>query len=97
METYRRLNHDLWLQLFSLHTRIVDLQSELSSLDVLDEGQCACSQAQERIAHHYRLLDLLQMVVLDPGDRKTGGGGDACLAWQRDLEARNRTCLEVQA
>lgn len=73
--TYRRLDHDLWLQLFSLHTRIVDLRSELSSLVALGFDQCACSRVQERIPFLHQALERRLKVELDPGDRMTGDDG----------------------
>ena len=93
--TYRRLDHNLWLQLFSLHTKIVDLQSELSSLVSPDWDRCACFRVQARILYHDRALDLLQTAALDLGGRKTGDG-DAFPVWRRDLEVQILIDQEAQ-
>jgi hypothetical protein len=93
--TYRRLVHNLWLQLFSLHTKIVDLRSELSSLVDPDWDRCACSRVQARILYHDQALDLLQTVVQDPGDRTTDDG-DASPVWRRDLEVQILIDQEAQ-
>jgi len=92
--TYRRLDHDLWLQLLSLHTKIVDLRSELSSLVALDWDRCACSRVQVRIPFHCWALDP-RMAAPSPEGRTTAVDG-ACPAWKRDLEVQILNGLEVQ-
>jgi hypothetical protein len=79
-----------------LHTRIVDLQSELSSLVALDWDQSACFRVQGRILVHDQALGLLQKAVSDLVDRMIGADG-AYLAWQRDLEVQILIGPEVQA